>query len=39
MPPKEPVKITNLINLEHETETALEAIPDEAKSKIILPDA
>lgn len=39
MPPKEPVNITNLINLEHETETALEATPDEAKSKIVLPDA
>jgi len=39
MPPKEPVGITNIINLEPETETALEVKPDEAKSKIILPDA
>lgn len=39
MPSKEPVKVTNLINLELETETALEAQPDEAKSKIILPEA
>lgn len=39
MPPKEPAGITSIINLEPETETALEAKPDEAKSKIVLPDA
>jgi len=39
MPPKEPAGITNVMNLEPETATALEAKPDEAKSKIVLPDA
>lgn len=39
MPSKEPLRLTNLINLECETETAVAAQPDEAKSKIILPDA
>jgi len=39
MPPKEPAPVTNILNVEAETETALEAQPDEAKSKIVLPDA
>lgn len=39
MPPKESAPITNIITLEPETETALEAQPDEAKSKIVLPEA
>lgn len=39
MPPKEPAEVTNIVTLEPETETALEAQPDEAKSKIVLPDA
>jgi large subunit ribosomal protein L45 len=39
MPPKEPATVTNIINLESETETALEVQPEEAKSKIVLPDA
>lgn len=39
MPPKEHIKITNRMVLEPETQTALEAQPDEAKSKIVLPDA
>jgi len=39
MPPKEPAAITNILNVEAETETALQAQPDEAKSKIVLPDA
>lgn len=39
MPPKEPASITNIINLETEAETVLETQPDEAKPKIVLPDA
>lgn len=39
MPPKEPAPVTNIINLEPEIDTALEVQPDEAKSKIVLPDA
>jgi len=39
MPPKEPAPITNILNVEEETVTAIEAQPDEAKSKIVLPDA
>lgn len=39
MPPKEPVPVTNMIKLKPEAKTSLEAQPDEAKSKIVLPDA
>lgn len=39
MPPKEPANITNIMHFEPETETAIEAQPDEAKTKIVLPDA
>jgi len=39
MPPKEPATVTNILNVEDETETALTAQADEAKSKIVLPDA
>lgn len=39
MPPKEPAPVTNIINLESEIDTSLEVQPDEAKSKIVLPDA
>jgi len=39
MPLKEPAPVTNIIDFEPKTETALEAQPDEAKSKIVLPDA
>lgn len=39
MPPKEPAPVTNIINLESETDAALGVQPDEAKTKIVLPDA
>ncbi|KAF0773018.1 putative 39S ribosomal protein L45, mitochondrial [Aphis craccivora] len=39
MPPKEPAPVTHLLNVEAETVTAIEAQPDESKSKIVLPDA
>lgn len=38
MPPKEHANVTNIINIEPKTETALEAQPDETKSNIVLPD-